>query len=338
MLSRRFGAYATDAGMVTPRTLTRVNATTTDRRSRPAGILGLVLLAIAAAWLVVSFLSLRALVAGVVEANPAAIATLITSLSGAIIGAVFGGTAAGHLARTSRLRFLTRLPRLATGAAAGVIVGLAAAGLAYYTFNNTPAVAAIVAGVIGIAAIVGGCLAAPRNSDAVFAGLCGTVVVLLAMFARGWFSEEIGAMMTVNSYRWIGIAFGLLLGALVGITVVAVLRKREPKSTLSGYLVAGIAPGALWLVAEIATKVAGGLMAAKGIEPDPLSEIGMRLSLEAQLNGSLTTLFTGGTTAVLAFGILMPKKKPGGKAAVPSQSKNGKGKPVKATKAAKAKR
>ncbi|ADD41556.1 hypothetical protein Snas_1860 [Stackebrandtia nassauensis DSM 44728] len=326
MLSRRKGAHATDAGKVTPRTLTRVNATTTDRRSRPAGIVSLVLLAIAAAWLIVSFLSLRVLVAEVVKADSRAIATLITSMSGAVMGAVFGGTCAGHLARISRLGFLTRLPRLVTGAAAGVLVGVAAAGLAYYTFSGTPAVATIVAGVTGIAAIVGGCLAAPRNTDAVFAGLCGTVVVLVVMFARGWFAAEINSMMTPGSYQWVGIAFGVALGMLVGIAAVLVLRLRAPRTTLSGYLAAGAAPGALWLVSEVATRVAAGLLVAKGIEPDPISNLGMELILEAQLNGSLAALFTGGTTAVLAFGTLMSKggnKKTGrgGKASVPSQTK-----------------
>src|SRR5690606_34253635 len=158
-------------------------------------------------------------------------------------GSVFGGTAAGHLARSSGLGFLTRLPRLATGAAAGMLVGVGAAALAYNTFSSSPAVAAIVAGVAGISAIIGGCLAAPRNTDAVLAGLCGTVVVLVTMFLRGWFSEEISAIMSPNSYRWIGIVSGLVLGVVVGLTAVLVLRLRAPGTPLSGFLAAGAAPG-----------------------------------------------------------------------------------------------
>ncbi|MGH8879530.1 MAG: hypothetical protein ACRD0P_19640 [Stackebrandtia sp.] len=310
-----------------------MNATTSARRSRPAVVANLVLLAVAAAWLIVSFLSLRVLVAGVVEASPAAIATLITSLSGAIIGAVYAGTCAGHLARTSGPRFLSRLPRLVTGSAAGVIVGIATAALSFYTFGGTPSVATIVAGVAGISAIVGGCLAAPRNNDVVFAGMCATVVVLAAMFGRGWFAEQIGNMMTPDSYLWIGVVFGVVLGMIVGLTALAVLRRRAPRTTLYGYLAAGAAPGALWLVSEVATRIAAGLFVANDIEPDKFSGLGMDLSLAAQLNGSLATLFTGATTAVLAFGILMPSRRskparPGSsKAGVPKQTKSRNGRP-----------
>lgn len=287
------------------------------------GIWAVVLLAIAALWLGLSFQSMNAFLAKEVQNNPGAMPNLIMSLSATVIGAVFAGAVAGHLATIVSSRWLRQLPRIVAAAIGGVIVGLVAAALGYLTFSATPAVAAIVSGVAGIAAVLGGCLAAAKSTNVVAAGLSATVVLLAFMFLRGWFDDDLMNLLTrqPDTYRWIGIATGLVAGLFTGLTAFITLRRRRGGTKLYGHLVAGAAPGALWLLSEIGVRIAGALLLGTTGEIDQLSTLLMGQTLEAQLNGSLATLFAGGTTAVLAFGLLLQpadggKKKP----AVPAQT------------------
>jgi hypothetical protein len=311
MLSRRRSVDAAARRPVTPRTLTGVNVKKSAPRSSD-GTWALVLLAVAAVWLGLSFRSMNAFLAAQVEADPGSVPNLVMSLSATVIGAVFAGAVAGHLVTVLPMRWLSGLPRLVTAAGGGVLVGLVAAAAGYSTFAATPAVAAIVAGVAGLSALLGGCAAAPKNTDAVAAGLAATVVLLAFMFLRGWFDEDLLNLLTrqPDTYRWIGIAGGVVAGMCAGLTAYALLRRRRSATKLSGYLLAGAAPGALWLLSEIAIRIAAAFLVNTTSQIDQLSDLLMGQTLEAQLNGSLATLFAGGTTAVLAFGMLLPKKKP----------------------------
>jgi hypothetical protein len=308
-----------------------VNATKPARRSSSGVIANIVLLVIAALWLVGSFQALRVLVAGSLRTQPESVANLIMSLSGTIAGAVFGGAAAGYLARSAKVRPFTAMSRHVCALSGGVVVGLVTAGLSFYTFGATPAVATIVAGVAGCAAVIGSLFAAAKNRDIVFAGLVGTLLVFVVMFLRGWFGGLVNSLYHSNpdAYRWIAIAAGLVIGLCVGLCGYLVLRRLQPKTSLYGFLAAGAAPGALWMFSEIATRIAAALLVANTAEPDVLSGLMMDQSLQAQLDGSMAALFAGATTTVLAFGLLAPKADAKAKAAkrgtaVPAQKSKAK--------------
>ncbi|MGH8791496.1 MAG: hypothetical protein ACRDXX_02470 [Stackebrandtia sp.] len=287
-----------------------MNVSTTEPRAGLGGTGFLVLLALAAVHLGIAFAALGSLLADAVQTDPGQVANLIMSLSTMAIGAVFGGAVAGHLAVVAAAhgqspRF-ARLPRILLAAWGGAAVGLIAAAVAYATFSSTPAVAAIIAGVAGVSSVLGSLLAAPRHDSVVAASLIATGVLLVLMFLRGWFRSDLADLLLRDgdAYRWISILAGVAAGVGVGLTAYAALRRRRATVGLYGYLAAGAAPGALWVISEISVRVGGAALLSTTDEIDALSDLMLGQSLDAQLNGGLAALFAGATTAVLAFGML----------------------------------
>ena len=266
------------------------------------------LLLVAFAWLGLSLQGMSAFLAADIRDNPGAVPTLVMSLSATIIGSAFLGSVCAHLATGAPWGWIRRIHPLVTGGVTGILAGALAAAVNYAVFSATPTIATIVAGTAGCCALIGALLASRRTRPTVFAGLVATLVLLVLMFLRGWFDNALLNLLTrtPDTYRWVGIAAGVIAGICVGLTAFTVLRRCNPDAKLYTHLGAGALPGLLWLVSEIGVRVAAAMLMGTTQEADELSIFAMRHSLDAQLNGCLAALFAGATTAVLAFGLLLP--------------------------------
>lgn len=310
MLPRRFGVDSAPEQCLNTRTLSAVKLSKTTTRAGLGKTGALILQALVAAHLAIAFVALHNLLADAVRTDPGQVASLVMSLSTMALGAIFAGAVCGHLAVVSSTDSgsarLQRLPRWLPAAVGGAGAGLLAGAAGYLTFSGSPTVAAIVAGVAAASAVLGGLLAAPRHDSVVAAGLIATAILLGFMFLRGWFHSDLAELLLQDgsAYRWISVASGVTAGVAVGLTAYLVLRRRRSPAGLYGYLAAGAAPGVLWVLSEVMVRVGGAALLSTTDEVDELSNLMLSQSLDAQLNGGLATLFTGATTAVLAFGLL----------------------------------
>ncbi|GAA4904822.1 hypothetical protein [Stackebrandtia albiflava] len=304
---------------------------------------------VAVVWLGLQLLAMRTLLAGAVAADPGQVANLVISLSGLVVGTVYAGGVAGvslaNLAdRTGG--FLSRPPRIVPAAAGGLGVGVVMATASYLTFAESPDLATLVAATVGVAGLLGGCVGAIRSVPVVTAGLSGTAVLLAVFVLRAYFMDELLSQLgrDVGTYRMVVIVGGLVAGLCVGVTAFLYLRRHTRRVGLYGFILAGATPGALWLLGELVTQIAASWLTLPGEDGTVnLDNLSLALSAASQFNGGLTTLFAGATTAVLAFGILLPKRpsgpatgrggRPGGagkRGGPPAQSTGGKGAKAKA--------
>lgn|GEM_PF-4246277 len=291
-----------------------MKASKTETLSSPGSAITLVLFAVAAIWLALQLLALRTLVAGAVQVDPAEVANLILGLSGLVVGIVFAGGVAGMAMRNfgpKALGFLANLPRIVTSVLGGLCVAIVMAVATYFTFAETPGLGMLIGGVAGISGLLGGCLASVRSIHLVTAGLTGTAVLLAVFFLRGYFTPELlaGLGRGISAYRTLAIVGGLVAGLFVGLAAFFYLRRRAPGTGLYGYLGAGAAPGVLWLLSEIITQITASQLSGPTQEGQiNLDALSLQISAQSQFNGGLAALFTGATTAVLAFGLLIPSK------------------------------
>ncbi|MFD0556038.1 hypothetical protein FB566_1261 [Stackebrandtia endophytica] len=309
-----------------------MKASKTETVSPPGSAITLILFAVAATWLALQLLALRTLVAGAVKVDPSEVANLILGLSGLVVGIVFAGGVAGMAMRNfgpKALGFLANLPRIVTSVLGGLGVAIVMAVATYFTFAETPGLGMLIGGVAGVSGLLGGCLASIRSIHLATAGLTGTAVLLAVFFLRGYFTPELlaGLGRGISAYRTLAIVGGLVAGLCVGLAAFIYLRRRAPQTGLYGYLGAGAAPGVLWLISEIITQItASQLTGPAGEGQIDLDALSLQISAQSQFNGGLAALFTGATTAVLAFGLLIPSKNKRNKSAE-ANSKKPKGGP-----------
>lgn len=340
MLSRCHHSHAPDPPHVKPRTLTCVKASKTQPVTPIGTAITVSLFAVAAIWLALQLMAMRTLVAGAVRIDPAEVVNLILGLSGLVVGVVFaGGTAGVTMATYGRdsIGFLRSLPRPVTAVLGGLCVSVVMATSGYFTFAQTPGLGVLVGGVVGVAGLLGGGLAAIHSSHLVVAGLAGTAVLLVVFFLRGYFTPEILESLGrgINSYRTLTIIGGLIAGICVGITAFLYLHKKASRTGLYGYIAAGAMPGLLWLVSELITQISATQLSTPATDGQiDLDSLSLQLSAQSQFNGGMTALFAGATTAVLAFGLLTPQPKRKGSS---SAKKDVPAKSAKAGKAPKAK-
>ena len=265
----------------------------------------LVLVLFAMAWLGLAFTSLHALPAQQVAEDSSAMPNLIISLSSVVLGSAYAGGCGAFLARGRWYR----LPKAAMALTGGAVVAVVVAVVSFLVLSRTPTAGITLAVVTALVALIGALPAVSPSRNVMAAALVAVVVLLLFMFLRGLFQNQLLGMITRDpaTYRWIGMAGGLVAGLCAGIAGFVTLRRRRGGTKLYGHLVAGALPGALWLVSEVAIRVAAGVLVADATDIDILSDLLMGQTLEANLNGALATLFAGGTTAVLAFGLLLPR-------------------------------
>ncbi|CAM3336246.1 hypothetical protein [Stackebrandtia soli] len=251
-------------------------------------------------------MGLRTLLGESVTADPSRVVPLIISLSSMVIGVVFAGAVCGLMAASWARGPLAGLPRPVTATVGGVVLGVAAATCGYLVFAGAGAIPIIVAGVAGISGLIGGLLAAPPKGAVIAAGLIGTAALLVFLFLRGWFMTDLLDLLvrTPDTFRWIGIIGGVVAGMLAGLASYLYLRRRNAGTGLYGFMLGGALPGILWLLSEVATRIAGAVLLSYAGQPQLADSLYLGQAGDAQLNGSLAALFTGATTAILAFGLL----------------------------------
>ena len=78
---------------------------------------------------------------------------------------------------------------------------------------------------------------------------------------------------------------------------------------LLGHLLAGALPGAMWLDSTVIAQIGVTTVLDIGLdEVSPLDSAFVALSFQWQYNGSMTAMFAGAFCAILAYGLLLPKK------------------------------
>jgi hypothetical protein len=225
---------------------------------------------------------------------------LAFSLSGPVFGAVFAGAAAAHLA--------TALPgpRALLAMTAALITGVAAGAAGYAGFAADADAAFVLGLVLLVSALVGGLVGVPKRRF-VPAGLAATVALVAYFLVQGAARERSMSLFAdpLRGYGLWATLGPLIAGMACGFTAFMLLRRRGAR--LYGYLFAGAVPGLLWLLGTVLGQIGGELLLAQGEELSPLELASWTVNTQSQYNGAMTVLFAGATTAVLAYGLLLPK-------------------------------
>jgi hypothetical protein len=198
--------------------------------------------------------------------------------------------------------------RLAVTTVAGLVLGLAAGGVILAAYGSGSAVRGL-AVTTAAAGVIGGALAALPPVTAVAAGVTGMLVVFGTNAVLTIFQPQLktlfGAGDTVASQSaaagWFSFTTALTGGIAAGLTAYLCLR-RWAVARWPAYLLAGAAPGLLYLVAELITRLGGAqlLRLASGFsswDAFAISYLG-----ENRINVALAVGFIGGIIAMIAFG------------------------------------
>ncbi len=276
-----------------------------------------ILLGVGVLWLLAFLWAARASAAAFADRDSALLFTA-ENLFGPVTAALtLGGSAAlaalGGLG--GRERFASTAVRFGGAAAAGLVAGVACALVAWALVPDGR-IAPIVTAALAAAGVVGGALAGFRPARVYAAGLVGTylafgVRVLLGMFT-GRLSRLFGASNTIASVASaqgkVALFTSLVAGVVAGYGAYRYLRRSARPTRWPGYLAAGTVAGALGLLAEVVSRIAGS--ALLDIVPGTSAAEHVVLSLEssAQIDGGMIVLFAGAFTAVIAIGrTLSPK-------------------------------
>lgn len=288
-----------------------------EQRSVLSPLTSAILLIVSLGWLSLYVLSLYHMLGSELSSNQGAIVILALSLSGFFLGGFFAGSVMGLIwgewstHAKGPAAYLAR-PFMALFGA--LLVAMAAGVTVFLLFLSAPSVAGLLSGSLALSILIGGCLGITRRSNPIAAGLVAFVPLLLLMAARGYamdpifnLLEDLGDFDRLTGYQASQTILNLLAGVICGLVAFAFLRLANRTGTLWTYMVAGGIPGLIWLIAEIFNGVTGQLLLNLVGDLSVLDQATRHFALEAQLNGSLTVLFAGATTAVLAFGLLLPK-------------------------------
>jgi hypothetical protein len=234
------------------------------------------------------------------------IVLLANSLFSPIIVTAFAGAVAGVIAARA-----LKGPQKALAVLGFLVIGLAAALIAYASFSVDASIALVLASVLFGSAVIGGLFSLPQRSITVVAGLNAVLLLLAFMFARGLFEAASSVSLfsdPLDQYGALGTALPFVAGLACGLCAFLYLRKKQAGVKLLGHLLAGAIPGAIWLVSTIIAQIGVGVLLDVGLDGiAPLDSAFLALSFQWQYNGSMTAMFAGAFCAVLAYGLLMPK-------------------------------
>lgn len=277
-------------------------------RSRSAGI---VLAAVAVAYLAALLWSARATITGRADAE-SEVTSAAYALPGTISAALVAGAAVALLvlALLARRRDPGATTRFAVATGAGLGLGLLSA-LSIITINTEGWVYAVLGGTVAAAATMGGALAGVRVPRVVAAGCWAALavfaagVVLSLSFIQNPLRDLLGAGDTraslssaATTYAYLQAALG---GLAAGLVAYAVLR-RGPAVRWPAYTLAGAAPGLVLVIAELLTRTAGARVVDLAGKVSPLEQTVQQMLSGSRLNGGLVVLFVGAIAATIAIG------------------------------------
>src|SRR5690606_8998357 len=150
------------------------------------------------------------------------------------------------------------------------------------------------------------------------AATAGTLAVFLVGFAVGFFDGDLlvlfgageSAESVTTANTWVRLTTSLVAGVAAGVAGYAYLR-RHSGLRWPAYLVAGVAPGALVLIAEVLTRLGGARLfhLVSLVSLDDAAVLGLLHS--ARVSRGLLVLFAGGLVAIILFGrTLKPRPAP----------------------------
>jgi hypothetical protein len=265
---------------------------------------GPVIIAVLAfAWLAATLWSAHATISDFTDGDVFALTRAALVLPTVVVGALVAGVALGLV-----LVPLVPLPRLATGAVVGLVVGIAVAGLILIGYGTGSALVTFALS-LAAASTLGGLISGLRRPAIVGAAVAGTLTWLLLGLLQGIFNDRLlhlfGAGDTPAS-RVSATSKLLLTVALVGAIAAGLVAYRylRPRGTGLGwpaYLAAGAGPGLLLLLANLVALGGGARLRSLAALVDgggtPMAWTGL-----AGVNTALVVLFVGAMAAMIAFG------------------------------------
>jgi hypothetical protein len=232
---------------------------------------------------------------------------LALSLFSPIIVTVFAGAVAALVAPR-----LVKGHQKITAIVGALLAGLVAGAAGYALFSVDASIALAIGLTLVGSGLVGGLIALSKHAAATAAGLIATLVLLVFMYARGIYEAASSLSLfsdPLDEYNALGTAAPFLIGLACGICAFLYLRARKANVKLIGHLFAGAIPGAIWMLSTIIAQFGVESVLAVGAdEVSPLDSAYLTLSFQSQYNGSMTAMFAGAFCAVLAFGLLLPKR------------------------------
>ena len=270
------------------------------------------LVTLALAWLAVILWSVAAIdgpaVTSVAIALPTAMAASLLS------GGAVGLGAVTTLARRQPATAGRAVPRLVVAVPAGLVVGALAATSVLLTWGvqqSRPGLAVA----IGLAALLGAVLAVLVPRTVAAAGLVAALGVFLTGFLINLFREQLMSLFgadgtaeaRVNAFRWFAPTTAALSAIVGGLLAYRRLRGLAPEARWPAYLTAGLAPGAMLLLAEVFTQVGGArlLTLAGSSEAD---SIAFAWAADSRINHALVVLFLCPIVAMILFGRTLPAR------------------------------
>ncbi|HLU32472.1 MAG TPA: hypothetical protein VKZ74_00410 [Natronosporangium sp.] len=277
---------------------------------------------LALAWLAAALSSARQSIGLAPQVDPLVLTRAALALPAVIAAALLAGAATGlaafRLAARRRPTVARTRGSLALTTVAGAVVGGVAAATPVLAYADLPYLAAV-CGATGAAGVLGGALAGLLPRPVMGAAVTGALAVFLVGFAVGLFDGDLldlfsggqtpESLATANA--WVRLTTSLLAGVAAGVAGYAYLR-RASVGQWPTYLLAGIAPGALLLLAELLTWVGGaGLFQLIG-DGSPHDAAVLTFLNAARINRALIVLFAGGMIAIILFGrTLKPREAAG---------------------------
>ncbi|HEX6497837.1 MAG TPA: hypothetical protein VF054_02265, partial [Micromonosporaceae bacterium] len=201
------------------------------------------------------------------------------------------------------------LPRLAVGFGVGLLVGAAALGLILFGYGHaTPIV--ILAVAVAAASMVGGLGGGAGQPGVTSAGAAATLasfaVGILFSLAKPRLLTVFGAgASVVGDYQAntrVALLLSLVAGLAAGIVGYLWLRRRDPDARWPRFLLAGMMPGVLLLVAELITRIGGAQLLAQAKKLSPADAAVVSYLGGARLDHALIVLFVAGIAAVVLYG------------------------------------
>lgn len=284
---------------------------TESDRARPAPGAG-TLAMLALAWLAAVLGSARHTLGVAPRIDLLVLTQAVLALPAVIAATLLAGAATGlaalDLAARRAPAAVARWVRLAVTATAGALVGGVAAAAPALGYPDLPSLAAI-GGAIAGAGLLGGVLAGVLPRTVTAAAATGTLAVFLVGLAVGLFDGDLldlfgageSAESVTTANAWVRLTTSLVAGVAAGVAGYAYLR-RHSGLRWPAYLMAGSAPGALVLLAEVLTRIGGARLFHLVSQASPHDATVLGLLQTARVNRALTVLFAGGLVALVWFG------------------------------------
>jgi len=262
-----------------------------------------VLAVLGVAWLAATLWSAHATISEFTTGDLVSLTRAALALPIVVTGSLVAGVALGLV-----LVPLSPLPRLATGATVGLVVGLAVAALILIGYGTSSALVTFALS-LAAASTVGGLISGLRWPEIIGAALAGTLTWLLLGLVKGVFDDKLldlfgagdtpASRVTATSRLLLTVA---LVGALAaGLVAYRYLKPRGHGLTWPAYLLAGAGPGLLLLLANLVALGGGARLRAIAATVDgastPMTWTGL-----AGVNTALVVLFVGAIAAMIAFG------------------------------------